>query len=164
MLQDLSVPVVKLALVDDHPTLLNGIAAILAEEPRFQVVGIGACASDALSLTEQLSPTVLILDLSMPGDVFEAIGTLSALPDPVRIIVFTAYADVDLAFKALDAGANAYVLKGRPSSDLLEAIDAVLAGRLFVSPEFAQTLIAATRSRPGREDIAIRIGQGVGKP
>jgi two-component system, NarL family, nitrate/nitrite response regulator NarL len=141
---------ISLALVDDHPTLLRGIESLLSEDPRYLVVGTGGRAEDAVRLAEEASPDVVILDLSMPGDVYEAIEkiTQKAL---AKVLVFTAYDDVNLAMRALDAGAQGFVLKGRPTTDLNDAIESVLAGEIFVSPDFAKKLMGGFRHRSRRE-------------
>ncbi len=141
---------VSIVLVDDHPTLLRGIEALLSEDGRFAVVGTGANAADAIRLVGQARPQVAVIDLSMPGDVVAAIEAITASGE-TKAIVFTAYGDVNLAMKALDAGAQGYVLKGRPSEDLSDAIEAVLAGELFVSEDFSKILMAGFRHRARRQ-------------
>lgn len=141
----------RIAFVDDHPTLLRGIAALFSDDPSFEIVGTGVTAEDAVTLAETKSPEILIIDLSMPGDVFAAITAMTGMMVGLRIVVFTAFANVDLALKALDAGAHAFVLKGRPSDDLFAAIAAVKAGELFVSPGFSSKLMTGFRNRSRRE-------------
>lgn len=141
----------RIAFVDDHPTLLRGIAALFSDDVQFEIVGTGVTADEAVTLAETKSPEILIVDLSMPGDVFAAIAAITATMVGIRIIVFTAFANVDLALKALDAGAHAFVLKGRPSEDLFAAIAAVKAGELFVSPGFSSKLMTGFRNRSRRE-------------
>lgn len=141
---------VNIALVDDHPTLLRGIEALLSEDSRFQVVGTGGRADDALRLAEDVSPDVVILDLSMPGDVYATIEQIARKP-LAKVLVFTAYDDVNLAMRALDAGAQGFVLKGRPTTDLGDAIESILGGELFVSPDFSKKLMAGYRHRSRRE-------------
>ena len=141
---------VRIALVDDHPTLLRGIEALLSEEGRFTVVATGGSAADIPRIASESSPDVIIVDLSMPGDVFAAIEAATK-ETHVKAIVFTAYGNVNLAMKALDAGAQGFVLKGRPAEDLGEAIDTVLRGELYVSPDFSRKLMAGFRHRSRRD-------------
>lgn len=140
----------RIAIVDDHPTLLAGMAAIFAGRDGFEVVGTGASADDAEAIADANRPEVMILDLSMPGDVFGVIAKASARVPPIHVVVFTAFANVDKAMRAVDAGAKAFVLKGRPSDDLFSAIKAVTNGEMFVSPDFSPKLSAGFRHRsPG---------------
>jgi DNA-binding NarL/FixJ family response regulator len=140
----------RIALVDDHPTLLRGVMALLDDDPRYTVVATGASADDLLAVAREQKPDIIIVDLSMPGDVVAAIEAV-ATSGSAKVVVFTAYGDVDLAMKALDAGAQGYVLKGRPSEDLSEAIEGALRGELFISPDFSKKLMVGFRHRSKRE-------------
>ncbi len=140
--------VVKIALVDDHPTLLRGVQSLLNEDKRYEVVATGSSADDILTVVRDAAPDIVVVDLSMPGEVLAAIEAAALT---VKVVVFTAYDDIDLAMKALDAGAQAFVLKGRPTEDLSEAIEAVRRGELFVSSDFSKKLMAGFRHRSKRE-------------
>jgi two-component system, NarL family, nitrate/nitrite response regulator NarL len=146
--------VTRIAFVDDHPTLLHGIAALFSGDARYEIVGTESSAQGAMALAAETRPDIMTLDLSMPGDVFAAIRSIAEQSPTTKLIIFTAYADVDLALQALDAGAHAFVLKGRPSDDLFAAIEAVRKGGLFVSPDFAPKLVAGFRNQAqrGRHD------------
>jgi two-component system, NarL family, nitrate/nitrite response regulator NarL len=145
---------IRLAFVDDHPTLLRGLATIFGSDGRYTIAATGASAEEAVTIARAGQAQILILDLSMPGDVFTAISEIVDHEPTLKLIVFTAFANVELALKALDAGAHAFVLKGRPSEDLNDAIDAVLRGDLYVSPEFSQRLVAGFRNRTKRDALA----------
>ncbi|RYG87119.1 MAG: response regulator transcription factor [Alphaproteobacteria bacterium] len=137
----------RIAFVDDHPMLLRGIVGLFEDNRQFEVVGTAQTSVEAIALAGRERPDVLTLDLSMPGDVFSAIRVMSERLPTLRIVIFTAYDDVAMAVRAIDAGAHAFVLKGRPSDDLFEAIAAVQDGEFFVSPPFAQKLAAGTEGR-----------------
>ena len=109
---------IRVALVDDHPTLLMGVSALFASDPRFTIVGTGLSATAAIDLVEAHEPDVVTLDLSMPGDVFTAIRSIVDTSPGTRVLIFTAYADVDLALRALDAGAHGFVLAGSLQLDI----------------------------------------------
>lgn len=141
----------RIAFIDDHPTLLAGMVAIFSTEPDYEIVGTGVSADDAVLLAETAAPDVLIADMSMPGDVFAAIANVTRRTPPVQVIVFTAYANVDTALQAVDAGAQGFVLKGRPTTDLLTAIQTVRSGEIYVSPDFAPKLMGGFRNRSRRE-------------
>lgn len=142
---------VRIGFVDDHPTLLMGIAALFAAQPQFELVGTEASAEGALALAARHHPDVLTMDLSMPGNVEAAISSIIEVSPATRVIIFTAYADVDLALRALDAGAHGFVLKGRPADELFEAIETVRRGTLYISPDFSPKLLAGFRQRSRRE-------------
>ncbi|HVW93138.1 MAG TPA: response regulator transcription factor [Devosia sp.] len=143
---------IRILLVDDHPALVRGLASLFEDE-RFLVVGTADTSEGLLELARAQRPDIAITDLSMPGDVFEAIAETVRLG--TRVVIFTAYADPKLAFRALEAGALGFVLKGRPADDLFEAVRAVEAGQVFVSPELAPRILAALQAhkageQPGR--------------
>lgn len=142
---------IRIAFVDDHPTLLRGIAGLFEDDAGYQIVGTGTTAEEAIEIAANNAPDILTLDLSMPGDVFAAIGTIIAQARDTKVIIFTAFANVEMALRAIDAGAHAFVLKGRPSEDLIAAITAVRAGELFVSPGFSAKFMAGFRNRSRRE-------------
>ncbi len=144
----------RIAFVDDHPTLLRGIAALFSDYPDYQICGTGTCASDALALVSSQNLDVLILDLSMPGDVFAAIHDVAAASPKTKIVIFTAYANVDLALRSFESGAHAYVLKGRPFEEVLSAIEAAKLGDIFVSPNFAPKLISGFRNQRRTDSAA----------
>ncbi|RYG56091.1 MAG: response regulator transcription factor, partial [Alphaproteobacteria bacterium] len=114
---------VTVAIADDHPVLLAGIASLLSSDQHYRILGQADTADASLELVRQVSPDVLILDLSMPGDVFRAISQIAAARPNTKVLVFTAFCSIDSALKALDAGATGFVLKGSPFTELLEAIE-----------------------------------------
>lgn len=143
-------PQLRIALVDDHPTLLRGVEGILAEDGQYDIVGTGSSASDILAFAQSGQPDIIIVDLSMPGDVLNAVESVTR-SGRLKVIVFTAYGDVELAMKALDAGAQGFVLKGSPAASLSDAIETVRRGELYVSPDFSKKLVAGFRHRSKRE-------------
>lgn len=145
---------IRLALVDDHPTLLQGLAGIFAGDPAYDVVATGGSAADAVIIVRTHRPDLIILDLSMPGDIFAAIDEMARLAPQLKLVVFTAFANVELALRALDAGAHAFVLKGRPTEDLFDAVAAVGRGELYVSPEFSRRVFSGLRNRTRQPSVA----------
>jgi len=142
---------VTIAVVDDHPVLLDGLAAILAGRTGFKLVGRGVRADDALALAERVRPDLLIIDLSLPGNPFEAIQKVREISSGTKVIVFTASTNVDHAVRALESGAWGYIVKGSSANELFEAIDSVLKGHTFITPSFAVQVINALRNAPSRE-------------
>ncbi|MDB5540936.1 MAG: two component transcriptional regulator, LuxR family [Devosia sp.] len=144
---------VSVALVDDHPVLLEGMRALFARQPAFRVVATGVSASDALSIAETHRPDILFLDLSMPGDVFAAIAEIARRFHPTKVIIFTAFASVDSATRALEAGAAGFVLKGALASELFDAIAHVRRGEMFITHQYASQVLVGLRSRAPREAV-----------
>jgi|SRR6185437_499112 len=134
----------RLLLVDDHPALIRGVESLFEDE-NYEVVGSAESAEKLIELVRALRPDMVVTDLSMPGDIFSAIQFASR--SGAKVAIFTAYADVGLALRAFEAGAGAFVLKGRPSEDLFEALRALESDQLFISPDFAPRILAALRHR-----------------
>jgi DNA-binding NarL/FixJ family response regulator len=143
-------------LVDDHPALLLGLSAILSESRNYKIVGTGVSAEAAMALARDYLPDVLLLDLSMPGDVFDAIRWITENVPGTRMIVFTAYAEVGLARRAIEAGARGFVLKGRPASELHQAIETVQTGMMFVSPDIRALLERPRGFRSSPNELTAR--------
>lgn len=137
---------VSLVFSDDHPILLDGMVALFAKRAEYVVVGKARDAEEALAVTLSEKPNILILDLSMPGDVFGTIGRIVHDCSGTKIIAFTASESVNHAVRALEAGASGYVLKGSAAEELDLAIRSVLAGEIFVTPSFAMKVITALRA------------------
>jgi two-component system, NarL family, nitrate/nitrite response regulator NarL len=150
---------ISIAFVDDHPILLSGISRIFSERSEFRVVGTGTDAAAALQLVAEHRPDVIVLDLSMPGRVVEAIAQIATSGGPTQALVFTAATGIDAAIGALDAGAKGYVLKGSTVNELIEAVQAVHAGETFITPSFAAKVVAGIRQQTQRrtEEMAVRL-------
>ena len=136
---------VSIALVDDHPLMVEAVAALFSRAPGFHLLATGTTASDVIDICARHKPDVLVSDLSMSGNVYAAIATVVKNIPTTKIVAFTAATGVDTAIRALDAGANGYVLKGSNSSELLQAIDCVRRGETYITQNFASQVIAALR-------------------
>ena len=155
---------VSLALIDDHPLMLAGLTDILSKQSPFIVAATGSTAEEALDIGLKLKPNVFIVDLMMPGNIFD---TITKLVEKIRtkILVFTAMTGSDYAVRALNAGASGYVLKGSSAQELIQAIATVHRGDMFITPAFAckvieELKIASLRKMAGGEvKLSIREGQ-----
>jgi len=158
---------ISLALIDDHPVMLAGLSEILKSHPKFTVAATGSSADDALEIALKCAPDVFIVDLMMPGNIFDAIAKLVE-KIRTRILVFTANTGSDYAVRALNAGASGYVLKGSSIQELIQAIAAVHRGDMFITPAFAckvieELKIASLRKKAGGDvKLSIREGQIIG--
>ncbi|KFL32699.1 hypothetical protein JP75_00645 [Devosia riboflavina] len=150
---------IRVAIADDHPVLLAGMVSLFAGSDRHEIVGQADSADASMELVRTLAPDVIIMDLSMPGDVFRTIAQIGATAPDTKIVVFTAYCSIESALKALDAGATGFALKGSPSSELLEAIDTVMADQMFVTRQYASQVMNGLRDRARRQalDEAVRL-------
>lgn len=141
---------IRIALIDDHPIVRDGLLAVLSDEQDFEVVGAAASADEGHRLVTLRQPDVVLLDLELPGT-----GGIESLPDLLRaspatkVIVFTAYDTEERVLGALRAGASGYLLKGAPSEEIARAIRTVHAGGSHLAPRIAATVVAELSGGPG---------------
>lgn len=132
---------IRILIVDDHPLLREGIAALIAAEPDMQLVAEAATGREALAQFKLKRPDVTLMDLQMPDmNGIEAIIAIRGEFPNARIIVLTTYTGDVQVLRALKAGARAYLLKGRVNMELLEIIRAVHSGQKRIPPEIAAEL------------------------
>jgi DNA-binding NarL/FixJ family response regulator len=137
--------IVTVALVDDHPLMVEAVAALFSRAPGLLLLATGSTANDIIEICSRHKPDVLVSDLSMSGNVYAALAAVAKNNPATKIVAFTAATGVDTAIRALDAGANGYVLKGSNPSELLQAIDCVRRGETYITQNFASQVIAALR-------------------
>jgi DNA-binding NarL/FixJ family response regulator len=132
---------IKLLLVDDHPLLREGIAAMVQGQDDMVVVAEAANGQEAVNEFRLHRPDVTVIDLQMPiVNGIDAIKAIRAQFSDARFIVLTTYQGDVQALRALKAGASAYLLKNMLRKELLETIRAVHAGRRRIPPEIAAEL------------------------
>jgi DNA-binding NarL/FixJ family response regulator len=138
---------IRIALVDDHPMLREGVAHILGAEADMEIIAQGGSAADALRIARDELPDVILLDVSMPGGGIEAARRIAETCPVVKIAMLTVAEDEQSVSAALRAGAHGYVLKGVSGPDLVRMVRAIHAGENYVSPTLA--------ARPGaaRHDL-----------
>ncbi|MHB8464960.1 MAG: response regulator [Acidimicrobiales bacterium] len=143
-------PVIRVLLVDDHPVVRDGLAAILASESEFQVVGQASTGEEALEIVAggQI-PDVVILDVRLPDMSGIALcSTLRQRAPRVRAIVFTSFPSDATMLEAFTAGAKGFLAKESHADSLRQAVRIVAAGATFIDPRLANKLVAlATRGR-----------------
>ncbi|KAM3111828.1 response regulator [Phormidesmis sp. 146-33] len=130
-----SLPPIRVLIVDDHPFMRQGLAAVLDYKPDMRVVGQACNGREAVTLFRQHQPDVTLMDLRMPemGGV-EAIAAIVAEFANAHLIVLTTYDGDEDIYRGLRAGAKGYVLKDAEPEELLAAIRAVHAGQQYIPP------------------------------
>ena len=155
---------VRVLFVDDHPPIREGIAALIANQKDMRLVAEASNGREAIEQFRSHRPDITLTDVQMPE--MNGIDALNAIrrefPD-ARIIVLTTYAGDVLCKRAMQAGAQAYILKGSVRRDLLDTIRAVRAGKKFIHAEVATELAshAADDSLSEREiEVLSQIAAG----
>ena len=142
---------ISVGLVDDHPLLRSGLAALFKSTVEFEVVAEGSCAADAVEISSRFSPNILIMDLTMPGNAFTAISEINTKQKNTKIVAFTASAGIDHAVMALDAGASGYILKGSTAEELVHGLRTVHMGETYITQGFATKVVLALRNASVRK-------------
>jgi len=141
---------ISIALIDDHPLMIEALASLLCRTQGFNVVATGTCAGDIIEICRVVKPKVAIVDLHMTGDVYGVIADAGKAGYPTKFLAYTASSGVDTAIRALNAGASGYVLKGSSPTELLQAIQFIEAGETYITQTFASRVIAGLR------DVSVR--------
>ena len=131
----------KVAIIDDHPVLSSVLAEILSREPDFRVVGTAASGTEGLELCARTQPSLVLLDMVMPGTSgLEVITRLRQQNPDAAVLAFSGMYSKELANMAFLAGAHNYVSKSSSIEDLLRSLRAVRDGRVDTTPEMAAAL------------------------
>jgi DNA-binding NarL/FixJ family response regulator len=143
----------RVLIVDDHPVFRDGLRASLSIEDDVEVVGEAATGVDAVRLTRDLQPDIVVMDLRMPDlDGVEATRQIVHESPHIAVLVLTMFDDDDSVFAAMRAGARGYLLKGSNQAEVLRAIHLVGSGGALFGPAVARLVIeyfSRRRSRNG---------------
>lgn len=132
---------IRVLIVDDHPIMRVGIAAILNAQPDMQVIAQAGTAAEALRMYATARPELTLMDLRLPDKSgVEAIRAIRAISPKARIVVLTTYEGDEDIHQALEAGAQGYLIKGMPHDALIKALQRVHAGHRFLPPTVSQAL------------------------
>ncbi|ABF11381.1 DNA-binding NarL/FixJ family response regulator [Cupriavidus metallidurans] len=140
---------IRVIIADDHTVVRNGLRHILERTSDFEVVGEAARGTEVPQLVRELSPHVILLDLSMPGrNGLELIRQLRTDHPALRILVLTMHAEEQYVVRAFRAGAAGYLTKESAATELVEALRKVAAGGTYVSPAMAEKLALGLQEKP----------------
>jgi DNA-binding NarL/FixJ family response regulator len=132
---------ITIILADDHNIIRHGIRALLTMEADFEIVGEALTGREAVALTEQLSPNVVVMDLAMPLlNGMEAARQIILNSPDTKVIVLSAYDDKEHVQQAIAAGATGYLLKLTAAQELIQAVREVNKGNAYFSPQISKRL------------------------
>ncbi len=144
---------IRILIADDHPIVCEGLAMLLNRRPDMSVVAEAQNGREAVELFQQLKPDLALIDLRMPEmDGVTAVRTIRAQNPDARIIVLTTYDGDEDIYRALHAGAQAYLIKDTPRDELLACIRSVHRGEQSLS----QTVVSKLKERQPRADLTPR--------
>jgi DNA-binding NarL/FixJ family response regulator len=152
-MQDLRNTPIRILIVDDHPVVLAGLTSMLGTQAGIQVIGSSSSGEEALEILRNEPADLVLLDLRMPG--MSGIDTLHALNRAkinVRVIILTSFETDEDIYRAVQAGAQGYLLKDAPQSDMIDAIRAVHAGKRY----FPRHIAARLAERMMRTNLTAR--------
>ena len=146
---------IRVLLVDDHAVVRQGLRMFIEMQPDMEVLAEGVNGSEAVELSSQLDPDVILLDLIMPQmDGVEATRRIMAQNPNSRVLILTSFGEDDKVFPAIRAGAQGYLLKDVQPRDLVQAIRGIHQGKAQLHPDVARRLMRAVSADPESREPA----------
>ena len=120
---------IKVMLTDDHALMREGIKHLLEFDGSIEVIEEASDGIECLQKLEKIHPDILLLDINMPEmNGIEVLEELKRREDPLKVLILTVHSEVEYLVKAVDIGANGYILKDSGSSELKQAINVIMSG------------------------------------
>ncbi|MCA9961675.1 MAG: response regulator transcription factor [Chloroflexota bacterium] len=140
---------IRIIIAEDHNLVRQGIRALLEQSGEAQVIAEAATGHEAVQLTEELKPDVVVMDLSMPRlDGAQAAERILDMNLPTQIVILSMHADTTMVYQLLRRGVKGYLLKDAVSEELLLAVRSVSQGKMFLSPTISDTVMTMLLSPP----------------
>jgi DNA-binding NarL/FixJ family response regulator len=149
---------IKIFLVDDHGMLRSGVRHVIATRPNMVIVGEASDGATALKLLAELQPDLVIMDMHLPDmSGIELTRQVLAKWPAIKVNFFSGDADRSLVDEALEAGACGYVWKQGLADELMTAIETVMAGKLYLSPEVNAAVLQEYRNSLGKKETPSKV-------
>jgi DNA-binding NarL/FixJ family response regulator len=134
---------IRVLIADDHGVMRAGLRAMLEDESTVEVVGEAATGEEAVQLTTALLPDIVVLDIGMPGqDGIETTRQIRKLQPNSKVLILSVYEDQSLLREALRAGASGYIIKRGAGDELINAINVVASGYMYIHPAILPLLVS----------------------
>lgn len=145
----------RILLVDDHEVVRLGLKALLDKHPEFEVVAEAASANEAVEKTKGHEPDVVVMDIRLKGGSgIEACERITEEFPDTKVIMLTSYAEDEMLFSAIRAGAAGYVLKQIGGDDLIKAIESIGRGEALLDPAVTQRVFQEVRKAAREEEAS----------
>ena len=145
----------RILLVDDHEVVRLGLKSLLERHSQFEVVGEAASAREALEQVENNHPDVVVMDIRLPGTSgIEACEEITSRFPETRVLMLTSYAEDEMLFSAIRAGASGYILKQIGGEGLVRALEAVARGEALLDPAVTQRVFQEVRRAVKEEEAS----------
>ena len=145
----------RILLVDDHEVVRLGLKSLLERHPQFDVVGEASTAREAIELVNTTHPDVVVMDIRLPGTSgIEACEEITTHFPDTKVVMLTSYAEDEMLFSAIRAGASGYILKQIGGEDLVRALEAVSRGEAMLDPTVTQRVFQEVRRAVKEEEAS----------
>lgn len=148
---------ISVALIDGHPVTLAGLICAFTKFQDFEILAKGSSAADAVAVATRYKPNIVVLDLTISGNAYEAISKIVGECPDTKVVVFTGLVGVESALQALEVGASGFVSKGSTAAELGRALRSVAGGETYITQSFATQVIAALQNSALRKRAAAAI-------
>ena len=145
----------RIVLVDDHEVVRLGLKVLLEQSDHFEVVGEANNAKEAVEIAGKFRPDIVLMDIRLPGaSGIEACEEITQLYPEVRVVMLTSYAEDEMLFSAIRAGASGYLLKQINSDDLIRSLESVRRGDALLDPLVTQRVFQEVRRAVKEEEAS----------
>jgi two-component system nitrate/nitrite response regulator NarL len=145
--------IIKVLVADDHPVVRKGLQNCLARQGHLRIVGEAADGDEALRKALELSPDIVLMDISMPGmNGLSVTEVLRKEAPEIKVLVLSVHTNKDYIFRVIQAGGHGYVSKEAPPEELVRAIEAVHAGESYFPEDVARAVLNEFVSSGGKRE------------
>ena len=147
---------IKIMVVDEHKILREGLATLIAKQPNMEIVGEAADGREALDLVEKNTPDLILMDITMPNlNGIEATRKIKSKRPEIEIIALSLHSDRRFVLGMIGAGASGYLIKQCTFDELVLAINTVMEGKKYLSPEISNILVEEYVRKDSQEKAII---------
>jgi DNA-binding NarL/FixJ family response regulator len=146
---------IRIVIVDDHEVVRIGMRSLLEQYSQYEVVGEAGNAKEAVAQVETYNPDIVLMDIRLPGKSgIEACEEIKRVHPDTKVLMLTSYAEDEMLFSAIKAGASGYVLKQIDSEGLIKSLEAVARGEASLDPAVTQRVFQEVRKAVKEEEAA----------